>query len=215
MGCYAAIPALSAVADGVVARGLTAVLACIELPSVHVQPCGDDPEQLVVHALFADAAAAVVVTPTAAGLELVDVAVATDRAHVDDMRWTITDTGFRMGLSSRVPRVLSRHVGPLVDRLLGNHGLGRTDVAAWAIHPGGPRILDVCADRLGLEEDDLDASRAVLRDFGNCSSATVLLVLEEICRRGELGTGDHVVALAFGPGLTLYGALLRVVAADR
>jgi predicted naringenin-chalcone synthase len=77
------------------------------------------------------------------------------------------------------------------------------DVAGWAVHPGGPRILDVVRERLGLEEAQLGASRRVLADHGNCSSATVLLVLD------ELGDVDGpVVAMAFGPGLTLYAALL-------
>ncbi len=76
------------------------------------------------------------------------------------------------------------------------------------MHPGGPRILDVVRDRLGLDELDLAASRDVLRAHGNCSSATVLVVLDELRRRAH-AAGEHVVALAFGPGLTMYAVLLR------
>jgi predicted naringenin-chalcone synthase len=108
-----------------------------------------------------------------------------------------------------VPEVLDRHVEPLVDDLLERHGLERGDVAGWAIHPGGPRILDVAAQRLGLEPAQIEASRAVLREHGNCSSATVLLVLDELCRSTPPPAGAPVVAMAFGPGLTLYAALLR------
>ncbi len=64
-----------------------------------------------------------------------------------------------------------------MDDLLARNQLRRDEVAAWAVHPGGPRILDVVADRLGLADDDLDASRRVLAEHGNCSSATLLLVL--------------------------------------
>jgi predicted naringenin-chalcone synthase len=125
------------------------------------------------------------------------------------MTWTVTDLGFRMGLSSRVPAVLARHVRGVVEHLTRRNGLTPDDVAGWAIHPGGPRILDVCADRLGLDEERMHASRATLAEHGNCSSATILLVLDRLVRDHDLRRGDHVVALAFGPGLTLYAALFR------
>jgi predicted naringenin-chalcone synthase len=247
MGCYAAIPALGAVGDFVVARGRPAVLLCLELTSLHVQPPTTDPDQLVAHALFSDAAAAVVVLPSAvpvsvpvpvpgrgpvpvpisvpvpvpvpvpvsgrglAGLELVDVAALTDPATADHMTWDVTDLGFRMGLSPRVPDVLAEHVGPMVTGLLAAHGLTVPDVSGWAVHPGGPRILDVVGAQLRLPAGSLDASHAVLADHGNCSSATVLMVADELTRRAPAAPGGHVVALAFGPGLTLYAALLRSV----
>jgi ketosteroid isomerase-like protein len=91
MGCYAAIPALGAVGDYVVARGRPAVLLCLELTSLHLQPPSAEHEQFVVHALFSDAAAAVAVLPgTGGGLELVDVAALTDSATADHMTWEIT-----------------------------------------------------------------------------------------------------------------------------
>ncbi|HEV2888996.1 MAG TPA: type III polyketide synthase [Frankiaceae bacterium] len=209
MGCYAAVPGLAAVSDAVKARGLTAVLLCVELTSLHVQPATDEPQQMVAHALFSDAATAVVLTPSAPGLEVVDVAAKTDVEHHTAMTWDVTDLGFRMGLSPTVPDVLAKHVREVTLDLLGRHGLGLDDVKGWAIHPGGPRIVDVCGERLGLSDDDLVASRETLRDYGNCSSPTVLMVLDAIRRRTPLERGDHVVAMAFGPGLTLYLTLLR------
>src|SRR3954447_17422121 len=178
MGCYAAIPGLSAVADAVAARGLTAVLLCAELTSLHVQPATDEAQQMVAHALFSDAATAVVVSPSARGLEVRDVVARTDVSHHADMTWDVTDLGFRMGLSPRVPDVLARHVRHVVDELLAKHDLAIGDVKGWAVHPGGPRILDVCRDELGLAEDALAPSRETLRDYGNCSSPTVLIALD-------------------------------------
>jgi predicted naringenin-chalcone synthase len=102
-----------------------------------------------------------------------------------------------------VPDVLSRHVGDVVDELLAGAGLRAEDVAGWAVHPGGPRIIDVVRDELGLAEEQMAASRRVLSEHGNCSSATVLLVLQEMA-----DVDGPVVAMAFGPGLTLYAALL-------
>jgi predicted naringenin-chalcone synthase len=121
------------------------------------------------------------------------------------MTWDVTDLGFRMGLSQRVPDVLDAHVAPLVDGLLDRHGLTRDDVDGWAVHPGGPRILDVVRDRLGLTDPAMAASRQILAEHGNCSSPTVLMILNAVRR----ATPRHVLAMAFGPGLTLYATLLR------
>jgi len=206
MGCYAAVPSLGAVSDFVASRGRPAVLLCLELTSLHVQPPTKDIEQIVAHALFADAAAAVVLEPDAgSGFEVIDVVAVTDHSTADLMSWQITDLGFKMGLSPKVPDVLAQHVGEVVrDQLLAPHGLKPEEVTGWAVHPGGKRILEVVGERLELPADALDASYGVLDECGNCSSPTVLMVLERLPR-----TEGPVVALAFGPGLTLYAALLR------
>ena len=208
MGCYAAIPALATLADAATARNRTGLLLCLELSSLHVQDDSHEIDQIIAHSLFSDAAAAVAVRPGGPGLEVVDVAARTDIQSAGLMTWDVTDRGFRMGLSRQVPEVLERHAGPVVGSLLARNGLSPEEVAGWAIHPGGPRILEAVAAPLGLGEDELELSRSVLRDFGNCSSPTVLLVLQRILERRPLRRGDHVVCVAFGPGLTLYAALL-------
>lgn len=218
MGCYAALPALATAADGVAARGGTTVVASLELTSLHVQPREEpmDREQLVSHALFGDAAASAVLVPadtrredSGRGLDLLDSAVLTDTSGLGEMSWRITDQGFRMGLSPKVPDFLGRHVAGLVADLLERNGLSPEDVAAWAIHPGGPEIIDVVAGRLALGEQTVAPSRRILAGYGNCSSATVLLILEEILSDEGVAPGGPVVALAFGPGLTLHAVLLR------
>ena len=175
---------------------------------------------MVAHALFSDAASAVVVEPVgqhpgrhgptggdrAHGFEVVDVVARTDASTSDLMTWDVTDLGFRMGLSPRVPDVLAVHVGAMIrERLLAPNGLAVEDVGGWAIHPGGRRILEVVAEQLQLSESRMRPSYDVLEKFGNCSSATVLLVLDRLLAR----PGTPAVAMAFGPGLTLYAALLR------
>jgi predicted naringenin-chalcone synthase len=217
MGCYAAIPGLGAAADFVVARDRPAVLLCVELTSLHVQPVGtngvesDDVQQMVAHALFSDAAAAVVLqpgtrSPAGGGFKVIDVVALTDPTTGDHMTWDVTDLGFRMGLSPRVPDVLAVHVGGMIrDRLLAPNSLAVEDVGGWAIHPGGRRILEVVAEQLGLSAERMRPSYDVLDEFGNCSSATVLLVLDRLAAR----PGVPAVAMAFGPGLTLYAALLE------
>jgi alkylresorcinol/alkylpyrone synthase len=213
MGCYAALPGLGVAADYVALNARPAVLLCVELPSLHVQPPTADPQQVVAHALFSDAAAALVLVPDGAGagtpgLGVAEVTSLTDTTTADHMTWHVTDLGFRMGLSSRVPDVLARYVGPLVSGLLGRHELTLDGVPSWAVHPGGPRILDVVAEQLGLDTATMAPSRTGLAVHGNCSSPTVLLILDRLLREAT-ARGRPVVMMAFGPGLTLYAALLR------
>lgn len=216
MGCYAAVPGLGVAADFTSMHAHPSVLLCCELPSLHVQSIEggltkSSAEQLVAHALFADAAAAAVIAPTGPGLQMVDMEARTDTTSSDLMTWEVTDRGFRMGLSPRVPDVLATHLAPTIDTLLARNSLVRRDIAGWAVHPGGPRVVDVVGAELGLDGDLLSDSRDVLRHYGNCSSATVLLVIERLLDARTLRDGDSVIALAFGPGLTLYAALLRFV----
>jgi alkylresorcinol/alkylpyrone synthase len=211
MGCYAALPALATVADAASARGKVGVVLCVELTSLHIQPPTNDIEQIVAHALFSDAAAAATVVPEGRGLEVVDVVCSTDSATSELMTWRVTDLGFRMRLSPKVPSILDQHVLELTTQLLNRHDLAVADVDHWAIHPGGPRIIDTVARRLGLPDAAVVASRDTLRLHGNCSSATTLLVLHELSNRNEIVPGQHVVAMAFGPGLTLYSVLLRAL----
>ena len=211
MGCYAALPALGSVGDFVAHRGRPAVLLCLELTSLHLQPAPPASDH------GAGRRARVVQRRRVRCRRPPRRDGAADRRRrgrhrrrqrgADD--WDVTDLGFRMGLSAQVPEVLATHVRAAVESLLGAHGLRIPDVAGWAVHPGGPRILDVVRDRLGLDELDLAASREVLRAHGNCSSATVLVVLDELERTSPTAAGEHVVALAFGPGLTMYAVLLR------
>jgi alkylresorcinol/alkylpyrone synthase len=208
MGCYAALPGLGAASDFVTARGRPALLLCAELTSLHIQPAGArvDTQQIISHALFSDAAVAAVVVPGGRGYALREVASVTDTSTADHMTWDVTDTGFRMGLSPKVPQVLSRHVRGLVDDLLGRHGRTIAGVDGWAVHPGGPRILNVVERELALPPDALAASRATLAEHGNCSSPTVLLILDRLRRAAR--PPEQILMLAFGPGLTLYAALL-------
>ncbi|MEU4559818.1 type III polyketide synthase [Actinoplanes sp. NPDC023936] len=209
MGCYAALPGLGTVSDFVVARGRPALLLCAELTSLHLQPAGTrtDIQQIVSHALFSDAAAACVVTPGGHGYAVSEVAAVTDTTTADHMTWEVTDAGFRMGLSPQVPSVLSAHVRELVDDVLAKRGLRIADIDGWAVHPGGPKILDVVQERLELDDAALAPSRGVLEAYGNCSSATVLLVLDALRRQED--PPRRIVMLAFGPGLTLYVTLLE------
>jgi alkylresorcinol/alkylpyrone synthase len=104
---------------------------------------------------------------------------------------------------------VAKEIGPLVAELLARNRISKEGVDAWAIHPGGPRILDATGEGLRLGSGELAASRRVLSEHGNCSSATILLVVDAAWSQLESSPGRNIVAVSFGPWLTLYAALLR------
>jgi predicted naringenin-chalcone synthase len=184
-------------------------MLCVELCSLHFVPTADT-EMLTSFALFGDAAAALVVAnDDGSGPELIDTYCVSSFEHASQMSWHITDAGFVMGLSPRVPATLGRHIGAVVERLLANHDLRVRDVAHWVVHPGGPSILEAVQRNLDLSDEQMATSRTVLREHGNCSSPTVLLILERLLRDAAPRRGEWGVMMAFGPGLTLETCLLR------
>lgn len=123
-----------------------------------------------------------------------------------DMGWRIRDHGFEMTLSARVPDLIKQHLRPWLGEWLGSRGLTVEDIGSWAFHPGGPRILSAAGEALDLRREQWAASEAILAEFGNMSSPTILFILDRL--RHTAATGPCVV-LAFGPGLTIEAALLQ------
>jgi alkylresorcinol/alkylpyrone synthase len=211
MGCFGALVGIRQCLATVRADpDALAALVSVELCSLHFTPTLD-PEVLTSFALFGDAAAALLLTgdPSLPGPAVVDTYCAADFGSADQMSWTITDFGFRMGLSPRVPITLRRNVSGVVANLLDPHDLRVSDITHWLIHPGGPSILEVIQRKLELSDEQMAPSWQVLREHGNCSSATVLLILDELVRAGAPRPGEWGVMMAFGPGLTLETCLLR------
>jgi predicted naringenin-chalcone synthase len=211
MGCFGALVGLR---QGVAALAAhpdaTAAVLSVELCSLHFTP-SSDPEALTSFALFGDAAAAVTLgtDPAARGPEIVATYCAADYATADQMSWTITDEGFMMGLSPRVPVTLSRNIKPVMERLLAPQGLTTRDITHWLVHPGGPSILEAIQRKLELAPEQMALAWDTLRDYGNCSSATVLIMLDALLRAGTAKPGEWGVMMAFGPGLTLETCLMR------
>ncbi len=211
MGCFGALVGLRQSLAAIRSQPeANAVMLSVELSSLHFSP-GLDPELLTSFALFGDAAAATLLSydDAATGPELVDTYCAADFSSSQQMSWTISDQGFVMTLSPRVPVTLRRNIRGVIDHLLAAHNLSVSDVRHWMIHPGGPSILDTIGDQLRLTSEQMTHSWQVLRDHGNCSSPTVLLILENLLRGGQTKPGEWGVMMAFGPGLTLETALLR------
>lgn len=210
IGCAAALPGLR-LAERITASQPEAVVlvVCTELCSLHIR-ASSDPQQIVAASVFADGAAAAVVTADPAvgdgsGLELERFATALTSDGEKDMVWRIGDEGFEMTLSAEVPRIIGREIRGAVGDFF-----GETDAPdAWAVHPGGRSVLDRAESGLELDPLALAASRGVLRDYGNMSSATILFILRRLLLDDDVSDGASVAALAFGPGLTVESASLR------
>jgi predicted naringenin-chalcone synthase len=114
-----------------------------------------------------------------------------------------------MTLSPQVPCSIGDAVAAFVHRMLTPLGLFPADISHWGIHPGGPKIVERTAAALSLTDEQTRTSVGVLADYGNCASPTILLILERILKFERPRTGAFGVLLAFGPGLTIEGAVLR------
>jgi len=208
MGCHGALNGLRVAASQAWEAEARVLLCAVELCSLHFS-YGWDPETMVANALFADGAAAVVGVPTQNG-QTSGWSVQAQGTYLmpessDAMSWRIGDHGFRMTLSAAVPELIRTNLGGWMETWLRDQGLGMDDVGSWAVHPGGPRILEAVEDALALENGILDVSREVLRLHGNMSSPTVLFILQ---RLRNAGAPLPCVALAFGPGLVVEAMLV-------
>ncbi len=216
MGCAAAFPALrnaTRICDA--QPGSVVLVVCTELCSLHIRS-SRDPEQIVASAVFGDGAAAAIVSSaeprrSGAALDVGAFSTAITADGEEDMDWTIGDHGFEMRLTAEVPRIIGREIAGVVGSMLGEDGSPIEDVDAWAVHPGGRSVLDRVQTGLGLPDEAMADSRAVLRDFGNMSSATVLFILQRILADDSLGSGARIAGLCFGPGLTVETALFTRV----
>ncbi len=217
MGCYAAFPALRMADQFCRARPDAVVLVvCVELCSLHLQikPSSD---LLLANALFADGAAAVLVSARAlpdgaSGMRLDHFATRLVPDSARDMAWTIGDRGFDMVLSSYVPKILALHAKHLVTDLLAGCRDNGAGITEWAVHPGGKAILQAFEQQLGWsgETGALAHAHRILHQYGNMSSVTILFVLEAILADPAFMASTQVGALAFGPGLTVEFAHLTV-----
>lgn len=198
MGCYAGVTALRTAAHIVRSDPAARVLVvALELCTLHLQPT-ERLDSLLAMAQFADGCAAALVTGDGPGLELGDGLSLTLEDSQDLITWTIGDTGFAMELSGEVPGRLAE---ALADDDVGAVVRDGQAIEAWAVHPGGRSIVDAVERGLALAPEKLAASRAVLHEFGNMSSATVIFVLQRLmAERPKSG-----IALAFGPGLAMEG----------
>lgn len=219
MGCHGAMNGLR-VADALIqskskSPGGRILLCAAEICSLHFH-YGWNSDNLLANSLFADGAAALVLgnalpdqlCPGLQNWQIESQASYIVPNSLEAMSWRVRDNGFVMTLSAMVPDLIHQHLGEWITSWLESIGKTKADIGAWAIHPGGAKILDAAADALKLSDESLRFSRDILQQSGNMSSPTVLFILEKI--RAELGCVPTVM-LAFGPGLTIEAAYLSAL----
>jgi predicted naringenin-chalcone synthase len=229
MGCYAALPAtrwasamaLQSFSEGLSDESAAVDVAHSELCTLHFNPMLHSPEQLVVQSLFADGFIRYRVSARAQevhnGRALKILAMNEEQipGTADAMTWLPLPWGMAMTLSRDVPALISSSVRGFVDRLMMKSGYSSSEILprlVYAIHPGGPKIIDHLQTLFEATDEQVAASRSVLRRFGNMSSATLPHIWNDILSDSQkYPVGTCVLSLAFGPGLTTAGSLFEVV----
>ncbi len=213
LGCVAGAAGLARVSDVLRAfPGDVAVLLSVELCSLTLQRDDLSVANIVASGIFGDGAAAVVVEGAARASPGPRVLATRSVFYPDTewvMGWDIVNTGFKVVLSAKVPEIVRAHVGRNVDELLATQGLDRSRIRHWIAHTGGPKVLQAFEAALELPAGALERSWRSLRELGNLSSASVLLVLGDLLDSGEARPGDLGLLAAMGPGFSAELLLLR------
>ena len=215
-GCAGLLTGLKVARDIIDAKSSNRVLLCAtELCSLHFQPTKSN-EQIIVNSIFSDGSVSMICEGegnTAVSQSKVSHAwrhIASKTYLLPDTKsmitWNLGSAGFNMGLSPALPKYIDINLKSIVEIILANEGLALSDITNWALHPGGPRILDACRNALSLSDEQVAISWQIYRDFGNMSSSTVGFILEKM--RVEKKHG-YCVAIAFAPGVRLEVAILH------
>lgn len=217
MGCYAAINALKMAGHICKSNPDAVVLLCgVELCTLHYSP-GVSSDELVANALFSDGAAAAIVANRSAvfqpycALKLMEFFSSFHSSGKSDMTWNIGANGFNLKLSSYVPDLIQSEISTFIDALIRQSKVELKEISHYAIHPGGVKILEACQNALHTSKSQNNDSYAILDQYGNMSSVTVLFVLERLMKKLTNADRDQlIVSAAFGPGLTMESMLLSV-----
>jgi predicted naringenin-chalcone synthase len=214
MGCYAAIPSIR-LAHSFISHGDTSCdIVHTEFCSLHMNPLNHKTAQLVIESLFADGAIFYKAIPLEQAKEdcfhILTVHEELISQSLHGMSWQPSHYGFSMNLSKDVPVLIAKHVLPFVERLFKKAGVEFDQEALFAIHPGGPKIIEYVAKIFNLKQEQYLYSEEVLKNHGNMSSATLPHVWDLILKDKTQAHNKLVVSLAFGPGLTMAGALFEI-----
>ncbi len=219
MGCYASIPAIR-MGAGQLALSLKdsyrVDIVHTEICSLHFNPFDHSIEQMLVQSLFGDGHIQYSLSrfcpEDSLGLDVLNLSEFIVPNSQESMSWQPADWGMKMTLSKDVPKKIAEAVEPFLDHLLENTDFQKVDIqekAIFAIHPGGPKIIDSLQSLLKLTDQQVFHSRNILKQYGNMSSATLPHVWKSILEDVTIASQTLIISLAFGPGLTIFGLLLR------
>jgi alkylresorcinol/alkylpyrone synthase len=192
------------------------LLVTVELCTLTIQFDDRSKRNLVALSLFADGAAAVLVAgdqvadrSAQPGPRIIDTRSTLFPDSLDLMGWDVLDSGFRVVFGTRIPSVVTHHYRDLATDFLALHGLSPSQIDHHIYHPGGAKVLQAYQSSLDLAPEALADSRAVLREYGNMSSATIFFVLERFFNQAAIQPGDVGLLSVFGPGFSAELALIE------
>ncbi len=211
MGCAAGISGLI-YATGLLRGnpGKRLVLIAVESPTATFQHQDYSMANIVSAALFGDGASCVLLSseedvngPTIVGEEMYHFQ---DAVHM--MGFDLTNTGLKMILDPTVPEVIAERFPEIIHPFLEKYKLSIQDVEHLIFHPGGKKIVQTVEELFGTLGKNIDETKAVLMEYGNMSSVTVLYVLEAFLKK-EIPKGDYGLLLSFGPGFSAQRVLIQ------
>ncbi len=218
LGCAAGVAGIARASEYVRAFPKhRALVVSVELCSLAFQRNDRSKSNIIAAALFGDGAAACLVAgdevpriqcdlsqPSIAG------SLSTTYPNtLDVMGWRISSEGLKIVLSKNIPSIVTSLVRENIEELLASHGIAIEDIRHYAAHPGGAKVMDAYAEALSLSHGELDHSLAVLRGYGNMSSATVFFILDRLLRETHGESGAYGLVSALGPGFSSELVLLK------
>lgn len=217
MGCYASLPAIRTASALNKANSEFVDIVHTELCSLHLNGLSHSPEQVIVQSLFGDGAIRYQCLSEKAflsseqdGFEVLAQKEIIAPNSAEEMSWKIGAERFNMTLSKKAPSFLASAVKSFCEDLFSAAGLSLAEhkpACEFAIHPGGPKIINSIKEALDLDETQVQNSRDILFERGNMSSSTLPHIWQRVLNKSSY---EYMATLAFGPGLTMTGAVLRI-----
>jgi predicted naringenin-chalcone synthase len=217
MGCYSSVPAIRIAAALANQRPSRVDIVHTELCTLHMNPSLHAIDQLVGQSLFADGFIQYSIESEETSEEKSALRILSIHEQIlpesqDMMKWLLMDWGFYFLLSHKIPGTIAKHLKDFTAQLCAFAGVDEAEIqknGVYAIHPGGPKIIDYAEKIFELSPERLFYSRLILQNYGNMSSATLPHIWEIICNDHAIPSGTKILSLAFGPGLTIAGILME------
>lgn len=209
LGCAGGVSGLARAAESSHSlQGRSVLLVTVELCSLTFQQNDYSKSNLVGTSIFADGAAAAVITVDGDGLAVLDNYSTLFPDSADVMGWDLVETGFKVRFSKNIPNIVRRHLPSLLNDACGKWSIDREDIIHYIVHPGGAKVLSAYSESLSLANYKLTYAYDILANYGNMSSTTVLFVLEKFMAK-TAQTGNYGVMLALGPGFSAEQVLFK------
>ncbi len=211
MGCVAGVSGMIYAHNFLKANpNKRAAVLAVESPTSTFQLDDYSMVNIVSAAIFGDGCACTILSSyeDEKGPEIIDEAMYHFYNAEHMMGFELKNSGLQMVLDKEVPEKIAEHFPQIVHPFLERNNLKIEDINNLIFHPGGKKIVQTVEELFGSLGKNIDHTKAVLKDYGNMSSATVLYVLERFMEE-EIKSGEYGLMLSFGPGFTAQRLLLK------